>query len=720
MASETNGMEEQGVGKGTKLFSEFPYPTYEEWRQAAEKTLKGAPFEKRLVTKTYEGIDLQPLYRQEDVADLPFIDSLPGFPPYVRSANVSGYRVSSWEVAQELPYGTPEEFNEATRLCLQRGQTAVTLVLDQASLSGVDADQAQAGEVGIMGTSISTLGDLAKALEGIDLDQTPVFVQAGAVAFPFAAALVAVARQQGASATKLRGCVGMDPLSTLAHRGTLARSLERTYDMMAQLTAWARERAPHLRTIAVQGQPYHDGGGSAVQELAFVIATAVEYVREMLARGLSIDDVAPRMLFSFSIGSNFFMEIAKLRAARLVWAKVARAFGGNDESQKLIMHVRTSAYNKTVYDPYVNMLRTTTEAFAGVLGGSNSMHVAAFDEIKQPPDEFSRRIARNTHIILDQECNLSKVIDPAGGSWYVESLTDSLAKESWKLFQEVERRGGMFKALQAGFPQQEVAKIADQRAKSIATRKDIFVGTNMYANLKEKPLEDRQVDAAAIQRERAAQVEQYRSGVDEAKRQAALEKLAATRNYLFEATVEAVLAGVTLGELTGILRAGDADRPAVEPVRIHRATEMFESLRAASDAYLARTGTRPRVFLANMGPVAQHKARADFATGFMEVGGFEVMTNLGFPNVDEAARAAIESGAPVVVICSTDDTYPELVPPLTSQIKAARPDTVVVLAGYPADQIEAHKQAGVDEFIHVRANCYEVLRTLQQKIGVAA
>lgn len=720
MSGETNGKEGQAGGQETRLFSEFPPTSYEEWYKETEKALKGAPFEKRLLTKTYEGITLQPMYRQEDIADVPHTSSLPGFPPYVRFVEAAGYVGQPWDVAQELPYGTPEEFNKVARFCLANGQTALNLVLDQATLTGTDADKAQPGEVGVRGTSISTMSDLVKALEGIDLAQTPILIQAGPVAFPIAALLIAALQQQGQNLEQVQGCVGMDPLGALAQTGTLPSALEGIYGRMAQLTAWAKTHAPALKTILVQGQPYHDSGGNAVQELAFAVATGVSYLRELLARGLDIDEVAPRILFTFSIGSNFFMEIAKLRAARLVWAGVIQAFGGNAESQKLVMHVRTSAWNKTIYDPYVNMLRTTTEAFAGVVGGCNSMHVASFDETLRVPDDFSRRIARNTHIILERESNLARLIDPAGGSWYVEKLTDTLARESWKLFQEVERQGGMFQALSAGFPQDQIEAIAKQRAQNIAIRKDVFVGTNMYPNLKEKPLEHQVADTGALQRERAAVVEQYRAGVDQGARQTALEQLAGASDNVLTVAVAAAQAGATLGELTQTLRTNDSAAPTVKPVRIHRGSEIFEKLRQNSEAYAQETGSAPKVFLANMGPIPQHKARADFSTGFLQVGGFDVITNNGFPTPDDAAQAAIASGAPIVVICSTDDTYPEIVPTLTQQIKAARPETTVLLAGYPADQVEAHKQAGVDEFIHLRANCHDILLNLQKKIGVAS
>ncbi len=721
MSQVSNGNEQQVPEQQLQLLNDFPVPPYEAWLKATEKVLKGVPFEKKLVTRTYEGIALQPMYRQEDVAELPHVDSLPGFPPYVRSSKASGYLTKAWEVAQELPYGTAAEFNTALRADMQRGQTAVNLVLDQATLAGLDADQATADQVGHGGTSISTLDDLAQALEGIDLEQTPLLVQAGTVAFPFAMLLVALLRKQGKSPAKLNGCVGMDPLGALVYTGTLARSLVGAYDTMARFTTWAATYAPRLKTIAVQGQPYHNSGGSAVQELAFTVATGVEYIREMQVRGLTIDQIAPRMMFVFALGSNFFMEIAKLRAARLVWARVIQAFGGNADSQKLIMHTRTSFWNKTIYDPYVNMLRTTTEAFSSVMGGCNSMHIAPFDELIRMPDEFSRRIARNIHIILEQECNFAKLIDPAGGSWYIEKLTDSVARETWKLFQDVERQGGMFKALMAGSPQEQVAQVASQRAKNIAVRKDVFVGTNMYANLKEKPLEKRTIDYTALAAERAAQVSQYRAAAHAGERQAALARLSPDSPDLIETAVAAILAGATLGDITQTIRTqNSATPPQITPVRIHRGTEPFEALRTAADQYTARTGARPKVFLANMGPISQHKARADFSTGFFEVGGFEVITNNGFPTPEAAVEAARESGAPVVVICSTDATYPDLVPPLTQGIKQSTPDVTVILAGYPADQIEAHKQAGVDEFIHVRANCYQILLNLHKKIGIVS
>jgi len=714
--------QEQPVSGKGRLLSEFTAPSYEAWRQAAEQTLKGVPFEKKLIGKTYEGIELQPMYRQEDVAGLAHVNSWPGLYPFVRGSRAAGYVAEPWLIAQELPYSTPEEFNQAARHDLERGQTALTLILDTATLLGHDPDEAGAGEVGQGGVSIATVDDLARALAGIDLEQTPLYIQAISAALPTTAMLTALVRRQKKAVEKLRGGIEMDPLGVLAQSGSYPRSLAGGYDRMAQLITWARANAPHLRMVTVHSQPYHNSGAHAVQELAFVLATVVEYVREMLARNLVIDDVAPRIRFSFSVGANYFMEVAKLRAARLLWAKAVAAFGGGADSQKMALHVRTSAYNKTVYDPYVNMLRATTEAFAGVAGGCDSLHVGCFDEAIGLPDEFSRRIARNTQIILQQESHLTRVIDPAGGAWYVEKLTDQVARQAWALFQEVEKQGGMAAALAAGFPQEQIAQTAELRQTNLALRRDILVGTNQYPNLNETPIATRTSDYETLRKKRAAHIGEYRTALDNEASTVVLEKLANMLNagpdQVIEMAIEAALAGATLGEIARTLRQGDETPMTITPLRSHRLAERFEALRRAAEGFQAKTGSRPKVFLANMGPIPQHKARADFSTGFFQVGGFEVIGNDGFGTVGQAAQAALASGAPIVVICSTDESYPELVPPLTQQIKAAKPDTLVILAGYPTDQVEAHRAAGVDDFIHVRANVVEMLSSLQQKLGV--
>ncbi|WCK55951.1 methylmalonyl-CoA mutase family protein [Aneurinibacillus sp. Ricciae_BoGa-3] len=714
--------EQLTVEEEYELFNAFPHPTYQEWRELTEKSLKGASFEGKLVTHTYEGIDLQPMYRMEDIQNLPYLSSLPGSSPYVRSANLTGHVEKPWEVAQELSAPTPQLFNEAAQQDIARGQTALTIVLDKATRSGRDADVAPQEDVGAAGLSLSSLSDMRAAMHGIDLQNIPLYVQ-GEGAFTFLLLTAAYLKAETRPYQNLHGCVGEDPLGTLVAEGRLPGSAADAYDRLAGMTAWALENAPDLHTIAVQGAPYHNGGASAVQEIAYALASGAEYIRELQARGLAVDDIAPRFLFSFSIGSNLFMEIAKLRAARSLWATIVQAFGGAEEAQKMRIHARTSAWTKTVHDPYVNMLRGTAEAFAGIVGGADSLHVSPFDEAIRPSDEFSRRIARNTQIILQQEANLSRVIDPAGGSWYVETLTDSIAQNAWTLFQKVEEQGCMYQALVKGFPQSEIAEVAAARRKNIARRKDKFVGTNMYPNLSEKPLVHNGDAQRFMQSQRIENVRKERQNANQTMVKEALAKINRNEGQspksMVEVAIAAIEAGATAGEVSAaFLKQGEAVR--VMAIPAWRGADMFEQLRSNAARYREETGAAPAVFLANLGSIPQHKARADFASGFFEVGGFEIIKNNGFATAKEAADAAISSGAPIVIICGMDDMYPEAVPAIASGIKQTVPDCTVLLAGLPAaEQGEAYRLAGVDDFIHVRANCYEMLENLQKVKGIA-
>ncbi len=712
MASETHA-----TAPRVPLFDMFAPATYEEWRAAAEQTLKGAPFEKRLITATYEQIALQPIYNAADIVDLPHLNSLPGIAPFVRDTRVLGPLLERWQVAQELPYPTATEVNQAAQADLPRGLTTLNLPLDQATLYGLDPDSASPMQVGAGGLSLATLADAHRLLDQINLGQVSLLVNAGAQPLPVAALLLTAATDHGTTLDQIRGCLGADPLGTLAASGALPASLDRCYDLLAEWTRWAITHAPRLRTIIVSTNVYHNSGSHIVQELGCALATGVAYLRAMQERGLSVNDVAPRMQFVCSVGSQFFLEVARLRAARMLWARIVAAFDGNEAAQQMHLHVRTSAWTKTRYDVYNNMLRATGEAMAAVMGGAQSIHISHFDEAWGLPDEFSRRIARNLHIILQEECNFFRLIDPPGGSWAIEKLTDEIAAKAWAFFQEIERQGGMAAALQAGMPQTVIAATRTERFSAIAHRREVIVGVNMYPNLAEKLPEIRQIDHVQLHAARAVDLRHAREMRSEADCHTTLLELAQQRTVA--ATMAAVRAGATLGELSCALAAADSAAPQVTPLPAHRAAEQFEALRAAADAYTARTGHRPAVFLANMGPLSQHKARADFATGFFTAGGFAVISNDGFATPAEAAAAALASGAEIVTICSTDETYPDIVPTLTHDIKTQRPEVTVILAGYPTDLIDMYRAAGVDEFIHLRANCYETLARLQRLKGVA-
>jgi len=514
----------------------------------------------------------------------------------------------------------------------------------------------------------------------------------------------------------------MDPLGVLSHEGKLPQSLKSAYQEMANLTVWASEQAPQLQTTCVHSRSWHESGSNAIQELAFTLATAVEYLREMHSRRVDVDLVAPRTRFAITVGVDFFMEIAKLRALRMLWARAVSALGGNERSQRISLHVRTSQWNKTVYDPYNNLLRATVEACAGVLGGCESLQVGAFDEVLRTPDDFSRRIARNTQLVLQRECHLDHVIDPAGGSWFIESLTAELASRAWALFQEVWNIGGMEAALRAGFPQKTIAATAAEKLKAVARRRDSIVGINQYANPQEKPLESPAVDTKTFHKRRVQQVASHRTSLEEDQSEIVLEKLAkvveAKDSAVFEACVEAVASGATIGEITRAMRINDSPCQPLSPVCLTRAAVAIEHLRAATERYVRRTKQRPQVFLCNMGPLREHKARADFSRGFFAVAGYDAIAPAGFKTPEEAAAAFAESNARLAVICSTDENYLALVPALVNALRSKRADAIVVLAGYPQDQLETYRRAGIDEFIHIRADAVELLAKLNSKLGI--
>lgn len=702
------------------FFDEFSFPDYETWKEEVIKALKGAPFDKVMFTSTYEGLTINPIYSGDDIKGLPHLESRPGYAPYVRSTNVGGYLAKPWRICQELLVSLPEEFNSEALFDTSRGQTMLNLVLDRPTKKGLDPAEAETGEVGNRGVSLATVTDLKRAFKDLDLATIPLLCNAGATSLPLTTLLAAALESYGIPLERFTGCIGCDPLAELVSEGTLRIALPVAYDALFQVTSWAIRTMPGLETIFIQGHPYHDAGASSTEEVAFALATAAEYLREMLTHGLAIDDVAPRIRFGFSLGSNFFVEIAKLRAARILWSQVVAAFGGSEQARKMTIHGRTSAYNKTVCDPHVNMLRITSEGFSGAVGGVDSMHLAPFDEPVRIPDRFSRRIARNAQIILQEEARFTMPIDMGGGSYFIEKMTDEFARATWALFQEIEGMGGMAVAIANGHPQKRAAATAASRAKRIATRQDVILGTNMYANITEKKLEVPEIDLADIRQQRMDAVADYR--MKHASTSLA-EQLTALSNSMRDnadqtmaTAMEAARNGATLGDITSLVAQMGGQPETARPLHIHRAAEPFEELRRSSDEHLAKTGKRMSIFLANMGPIPQHKPRADFSCGFFEVAGFEMLNNEGFAGADEAAEAALASGAAVTVICSTDATYPDYVPALARIIKAARPEMKIIVAGKQSAEAEQEfRAAGVDDFIHVRANCYEMNRNLQSR-----
>ncbi len=701
----------------------FAGHSYDDWKEAATALLKGAPFEKVLYTGTHEGFDLHPIYNPSDTADLPHVKDLPGNGSRVRHARPSGYTAEPWLVSQELPYSTPKQFNEVARQEVAKGTTELNILLDMAAQEGNDPDTAPSGEVGACGLSLASLQDLDVALQGIDLEKTSLYFRSGVSGLSVAALLLALVEQRGVNSKQVRGCIESDPLGTMAWAGRLPVSQERAWKELALLTSAAHKHLPQVQTIAIQGLPYGDGGGSMSQQLGYVLASAVETARCLDQHFISLPVICRHLRFSFSLSGQFFIDIATLRAARLLWSRVVEAWGGKPEEAKFHCHARTGLWNKTTLDPYVNMLRTTSEAFSAVLGGCDGLHVGPFDEVIRLPDEFSRRIARNTHIILREECELARVIDPAGGSWAVEALTDEIASQAWSHFQEIEKAGGMSQALADGLPQSKVKAVADAKRKLLSQRRSILVGTNQYSNSTEKPLKSECPNYTAIQRERSLEVATYRTSLGADLDTEVLMRLNSLldtddKNILEEA-VAAVRAGATLGEICRGLRANDREPATCDPIPQKRWAAEFEALRAASRSWKEKHGTAPQILQINIGPSRRFRLRADWTTAFFQTGGFEVLSDEDFDSPKAAVEALNASGAGIAVLTSDDETYATDVEKYAKALKDVAPASTLIVAGAPGDNEAQWKAAGIDDFVHVRVNNYEMNRQLLTKLGVS-
>lgn len=704
----------ENAGSGEKAprvdFSEFPAASYEEWKEAATVALKGGVFEKSMFTKTYEGITLEPLYTMEHVKDLKTGHLYPSEGSMLRGSTASEYICRPWLIAQPARECEPTDANEVARGEIDRGATSAAFALSLGTLSGSEDDD-------VTGVSVSSLDDVKAMIKGIDTSKHELYAYCGHSAAPMIAYVAEAVKENGGDVSKLHGCLGADPIGYLAAAGSMPNGFDEAMDEMAATISWTEKNAPALRTVLISGDVYHNAGANAAQEVACAMASAIEMIRKMDERGICVETFSRHLRFEFSIGANFFMEIAKIRAARVVWAKIAESFGGEEASQRSNIFGRTSFFTKSVYDPYVNMLRTSEEAFAAVIGGVDGLTVGCFDEAVRRADDFSRRIARNAQIMLQEEFHFTQPADPAGGSWYLETLTHQLAEKIWSELQTIETDGGIIKSLTSGRPQAAIKAVLAERFKNLASRRDRAVGTNMYANTIEAPLEPRPFDEAAARSKRAKAVDSFKSSRKDPSSE--LKALASAKgDGMIDAVIAAAKAGALLEEVRAALPKGTSPE-AIEPLACHRWTEQYEAARHTTEAFKAKTGGSYRVFLANMGPIPQHKARADFITGFMEVANFEVLKNDGFKTPEECADAAAAAGADMAVICSTDKAYPEIVPPVAKLLKAKCPKMKVCLAGAPAEEFkQSYIDAGVDDFIHVKTNCLEFLTSLQKEKGM--
>ncbi len=700
-----------------KLLAEFPETTFQAWRQQVDKDLKGGDFQKRLVTKLLDGFEVQPLYAPSEAAPSADIAGFAGLPPYRRGARAVGRHDASWDMRTLHEHSDVQQLRANITADLQRGARSLWLRFDATVRFGLDADALRTA-VKLDGVPCISALQLEQVLLGVDLAAVPLMLDAGGNAAAVAAMFFGVARKRGVPLQKLQGSLCCDPLGAIAQDGTLPHSSAAACALAIDLARFTAANASGLRSMNVSTSAYHDAGASSVQEIAYALATGVCYLGWLTQAGLDVGSAARQIGFTYSVGSDLFLELAKLRAARLCWSKVVAACGGDDAAQNTTLHAVTSRRTKTQRDPWVNMLRSTTEAFSAMAGGADSLTTRGFDEAIGPSDTFAQRIARNVQVVLNEEAHVTQVADPAGGSYYVESLTDTLARTAWAAFQQIEAQGGMQQALLSGLIGKQIAEVADKRSAALRKRSTSVLGVNQYANLNEEPVLRPAADATKARGEQSAELTRLRSAHSQDAAVAVINRARSAGSSLVAAAVEAAALGASLGTLSTAL-AGGAKAICQPPLPVHRDADLYEALRTRCDLHAAKSGQRPTAFLCNLGAIPQHKARSAFSTGFMNAGGIAVADNEGFATPQAAADAFAASGAALVLICGSDDQYPDWLPALLPllQGKGARE---VVLAGRPGEREAAYLQAGVTRFIFLGSDVIATLTGLLDRIGVAS
>ena len=612
-----------------KLFSEFAPATTEAWKEKAVADLKGADYEKKLVWKTNEGFSVQPFYRQEDIASLATTAALPGEFPYVRGNKKDN---NEWLIRQNIEVADFAEANAKARHAIERGATSVCF--------------------SIKGKMLSAEG-IATLLEGICTCVELNFCTCQGKCLQLADILIDYFTAKGYDLATLRGSINYDPISKLLGKGKEIGDYAETLKALVE----KMQALPKFKCVAVNALALNNAGSYISQELGYALAWGNEYLNTMVEAGVPVDVAAKKMKFNFGISSNYFMEIAKFRAARMLWATIVKQYEPKcDCACKMATHAETSTFNMTLFDAHVNMLRTQTEAMSAAIAGVDSITVCPFDKTYETPDEFAERIARNQQLLLKEECHLDKTVDPAAGSYYIETLTASIAQQAWKLFLEVEQAGGFLAEAKAGHIQQAVNKSGDARREAVSKRREILLGTNQYPNFTETAGAKRPVGKSCCCGGNGECEAQY-------------EKL-------------------------------DQSRQA----------SAFEALRLETE----ESGRRPKAFMLTIGNLAMRQARAQFSCNFLACAGYEVIDNLGFATVEEGVEAAMAAKADIVVLCSSDDEYAEYAVPA---FKAVDGRAMFIVAGAPAC-MEELQAAGIEHFIHVRCNVLETLKKFNALLNI--
>lgn len=683
-------------------------PTLRDWKATAEKELRGRSLDE-LTWHTPEGIDVKPLYTAEDLEGLERVGSLPGFTPYMRGPHATMYTGRPWTVRQYAGFSTAEASNAFYRRNLAAGQQGLSVAFDLATHRGYDSDHPRVvGDVGKAGVAIDSVEDMKILFDAIPLDRVSVSMTMNGAVLPVMASYIVAAEEQGVAPEQLAGTLQNDILKEFMVRNTYIYPPEPSMRIVADIIEYTARHMPRFNPVSISGYHMQEAGATCVQELAFTIADGLEYVRAALKKGLDVDHFAPRLSFFFAIGMNFFMEVAKLRAARILWAELMEELfhPQNPKSHMLRTHCQTSGVSLTAKDPYNNIVRTTIEALAAVLGGTQSLHSNAFDEALALPTDFSARIARNTQLVIQEETGITKVVDPLAGSYFVESLTDDMVQEARRLIDEVEALGGMTKAVISGMPKLKIEEAAAQRQARIDKGEEVIVGVNRYQPEQETQVEVLDIDNTAVREAQVERLRQVRTNRDEVACDAALAALTgaartATGNLL-ELSITAARARATVGEISDALEQVFSRHRAVTRSisgvygAAYEGDAGFEHIRHQVEQFAGQEGRRPRMLVVKMGQDGHDRGAKVIATAFADLG-FDVDIGPLFQTPEEAARQATENDVHVVGVSSQAAGHKTLVPQLIQTLREEGADDILVVCGgvIPPQDYDFLRQAGV-------------------------
>ena len=696
-----------GESETLRLADGFPAVSHADWQEMVSRLLDGGG-EDSLASHTYDGIVIRPLYTGDDWTSAGDPSGLPGKAPFTRGQRAAGVVAQGWDVRQLHTHPDRAVTNAAIRADLESGVRSIQL-----RLAGSSSSAEPGTETATDGILVSCLDDLDEVLEGVDLSRTPIALSAGGAFVPASAMLAALWQRRGIDPKEGRGALNCDPIGALAATGALYASLDRTFADLAALVGSMAATYPGVVGVRADGAIFHNAGATEAQEIACIAAGGVAYLRALTDAGVPVERAVGQILLSVAVDSSFLLSIAKIRALRRVWGRIAEACGASEAVPAARLQAETSRRTMARRDPWVNMLRTTVSCFAAAVGGADSITVLPFDTALRLPDGFSRRIARNTQLILQHESGLSRVIDPAGGAWAVESLTDALARHAWQEFQSIERAGGIGVVLQDGSLAETIAGVRARRQDNIARSVDPITGVSAFPDPSERPIMETAVDLAALRAADEPRLSRLASQFDRGRAAAAIGG-ARTDGALAAPVIDLMERGAPIDTVMEALSESDAAR--AEALRPRRLGADFEALRDASEAYREKTGTPPRVFLAAIGTRAEFGTRMTFARNALAAGGLESIAGEG--GIDPAVIAAefMKSGASVCVICSSDALYDSTAPALVKSLRAAGA-TEVFLAGERAPAGE-EIMAGIDGYLEHGGDLLEFLTRLLERMGV--